>query len=79
MLSVKDLISKEMLNREIINELEKIEEEEKKVDRSKIIYKGHNKTYDFRKFKTMCSVCNDIRTNFVNMYTANDEQNHLAK
>ena len=37
--SIKDFISKERLNPEIIDEIEKIEEEEKKVDRSKMFTK----------------------------------------
>ena len=42
--SIKDFISKEKLNPEFMNKLERIEEEEKKADRSEIIYKGYNKT-----------------------------------
>ena len=34
--------------------IERIEEEEKKVDRSKKVYKRYNKTSGFRKFKTSC-------------------------
>ena len=49
--SKKDFISKERLNSEIMGELERIEEE-KKSDRNKMVYKGHNKTYNFRKFRT---------------------------
>ena len=52
--SVKDLISKERLNPGIIDDIERIEEE-KKVDRSKMVYKGYNKANDFKKFKTICS------------------------
>ena len=44
-----------------------------------MVYKGCNKTYDFRKFKTICVFGNEIRNNIINMYMANDEQNHLAK
>ena len=52
--SIKDFISKERLNPEIVDEIEKIEEEEeRKADRHKMIYEGSNKTYDFRKFKTI--------------------------
>ena len=43
----------ENLNPEIINEIKRIEEIEKKVDRNKMFYKGTNKTYDFRNFKTI--------------------------
>ena len=41
--SIIDFVSKENLNPEIINELERIEEEEKKTDRIKIVFKGYNK------------------------------------
>ena len=48
----------ENLNPEIINEIKKIEEIEKKVDRNKMVYKRTNKTYDFRNFKTICAFGN---------------------
>ena len=76
--SIKDFTSKERLNPEIMSELERIEEE-KKTDRSKLVYKEYNKTFDFRKFKTIRAFGNDIRTNFINMYTANNEQDLLTK
>ena len=62
-----------------MSELEEIEEEEKKADRNKIVYKGYNKKYDFRKFKIIHAFGNDIRTNFINSDKANNEQNHLAR
>ena len=37
------------------------------------------KKHKFRKFKTIRIFGNDIRTNFINMYMANNEQNHLVK
>ena len=73
LLSIKDYISKERLNPEIISELERVEE--KKADISKMVYKGYDKAYDFRKFKTMCSFGNNIRNSSINMQMANDEQN----
>ena len=48
--SIKDFISKGKLNLEIISKLERTEEKAKKADRIKIVYKGYNKTYDFRKY-----------------------------
>ena len=48
----------ENLNPEIINEIKKIEEIEKNVDRNKMVYKGTNKTYDFRNFKPMLTFGN---------------------
>ena len=62
-----------------MNELERIEEEEKQADRSKIVYKRYNKTYGFRKFKTIRVFGDNIKINFINMNIANDEQNHLGK
>ena len=43
------------------------EEEEKKADRSKTVYKGYNKTYDSRKFKTVRDFGNEIRNNIINI------------
>ena len=51
--SIKDFIPIENLNPEIINEIKRIEEMGKKIDRNKMFYKGSNKTYDFRNFKTI--------------------------
>ena len=53
--SVRHFISKERLNSEIVNEIERIEEEEgRKADRSKMLYNASNETYDFRKVKAIC-------------------------
>ena len=38
----------------IITEIERTEEKEKKADKNKMVYKGYNKIFDFRKFKTVC-------------------------
>ena len=75
--SIKDFVSKERLSLEIIDEIKRIKEKEKKSN--DIAYKRYNKTYDFRKFKTIRVSGNDIRNNIINMYKANDEQNHLTK
>ena len=76
--SIKDFISTEKLNPEIVDEIKRIEEEERKTDRSKMVYKGSNETFDFRKFKTMRLFGNEIRNNIVNMSMANDEKDHLT-
>ena len=70
-------MSKENQNPEIINKIERIEEEEKKVNRNKMVYKATNKTYDFRKFKTLRAFGNEIRNNVINEDMANNEQNEL--
>ena len=75
--SIKDFMSKENQNPEIINKIERIEEEEKKVNRNKMVYKATNKTYDFRKFKTLRAFGNEIRNNVINEDMANNEQNEL--
>ena len=72
-------MAKERLNSEIVNEIERIEEEERKVDRSKMVYKGSNETYDFRKFKTICVFGNEIRNNIINLSIASDEQDQLLR
>ena len=76
--SIRDFISKEKLNSEIVNEIERIEEEERKVDRSKMVYKASNETYHVRKFKTIHVFGNEIR-NVIDMIMANDEQNQFLK
>ena len=67
----------ENLNPEIINEIKRTEEIEKKVDRNKMLYKGTSKTYDFRNFKTIRTFGNEIRNNVISLDTANIEQTSL--
>ena len=67
----------EILNPEIINEIKRIEEIEKQVDRNRMVYKGSNKTYDFRNFKTIRAFGNEIRNNVVDMKTADIDQTSL--
>ena len=75
--SIKEFIPIENLNPEIINEIKRIEEIEKNVDRNKMVYKGTNKTYDFRNFKTIRAFGNEIRNNIISLDTANIEQANL--
>ena len=49
----------------------------KKVDRNRMLYKGTNKTYDFRNFKTIRAFGNEIRNNIISLDTANIEQANL--
>ena len=74
---IKDFIPTENLNPEIINEIKRIEEIEKKVDRNKMVYKGTNKTYDFRNFKRIRAFGNEIKNNVISLDTANIEQANL--
>ena len=73
----KDFIPMENLNPEIINEIKRIEEIEKKVDRDRMVYKEINKTYDFRNYKTIRAFGNEIRNNIISLDTANIEQTNL--
>ena len=75
--SIKDFIPTENLNPEIINEIKRIEEIEKNVDRNRMVYKGTNETYDFRNFKTIRAFGNEIRNNIISLDTANLEQANL--
>ena len=52
-LSIKDFISKNKPNPEIVNELERIGKVEEKIDRNKIFYKRYKIAYDFTKDKTL--------------------------
>ena len=42
-----------------------------------MVYKGTNKTYDFRNFKTIRAFGNEIRNNIISFDTANIEQANL--
>ena len=75
--SIKDFIPIENLNPQIVNEIKRIEEIEKNVDRGKMLYKSTNKTYNFRSFKTIGTFGNKIRNNVISMTTANIEQANL--
>ena len=74
---IKDFIPMENLNPEIINEIKRIEEIEKKVDRNRMVYNGTNKTYDFRNYKTIRAFGNEIRNIIISLDTANIEQANL--
>ena len=74
---IKDFVPIEDLDTAIINEIKKIEEIEKKIDRNKMVYKGTNETYDFRNFKTIRAFGNEIRNNIISLDTANLEQANL--
>ena len=77
LIPIKDFIPMENLNPEIINEIKIIEEIEKQVDRNRMVYKGSNKTYEFRNFKTIRAFGNEIRNNAIDMKTADIDQTSL--
>ena len=43
-----------------------------------MVYKGTNKTYDFRNYKTIRAFGNEIRNNVISLDTANIEQANLS-
>ena len=71
---IQEFVPMENLNPESINEIKRIDEVEKQVDRNRMVYKGSNKTYDFRNFKTIRAFGNEIRNNVISLDTANIEQ-----
>ena len=75
--SIKDFVPTEKFNLEIIDEIKRIEEIAKNVDRDKMVYKSNGKSYDFRGFKTMRTYGNDIRNNVISLARANLEQANL--
>ena len=75
--SIKDFVPTEKFNLEIINEIKRIEEIEKNVDRDKMVYKSTSRIYDFRGFKTIRTYGNDIRNNVTSLAAANLEQSNL--
>ena len=72
--SIKDFVP---FNLEIINEIKRIEEIEKNLDRDKMVNKSTNRNYDFRGFKTIRTYGNDIRNNVISFKAANIEQANL--
>ena len=75
--SIKDFVPTEKFNLEINDEIKRIEEIEKNVDRDKMVYESTNRTYDFRGFKTIRAYGNDIRNNVTSLKAADLEQSNL--
>ena len=75
--SIKDFVPTEKFNLEIINEIKRIEEIEKNVDRDQMVYKSTNRNYGFRGFKTIRTYGNDIRNNVTSLKAASLEQANL--
>ena len=43
-----------------------------------MVYKANNKTYDFRKFKTIRAFGNEIKNNVINDDMANEQMNKTS-
>ena len=76
--SIKDFVPTEKFNLEIINEIKRIEEIEKNIDRDKMVYKSTSRIYDFRGFKAIHTYGNDIRNSVTSLAVANLEQANLS-
>ena len=59
-LTIKDAIPENTLSEEAKNELNKIKEIERKVDREKLYFKMNKYTYNFQSFRTISSFGRDI-------------------
>ena len=75
--SINDFVTTEKFNLEIIDEIKRIEEIEKNVDRNKMVYESTSRTYDFRGFKKIRAYGNDIRNNVISLKAANLQQANL--
>ena len=64
-------------NDESRNELNKIKEIEKNVDREKLIYKPNKHTYDFRKYNTIRTFGEDIHDGKITLEEADQSQSDL--
>ena len=59
-LTIKDVIPENTLTGEARNELNKIKEIEKMVDRANLVYTKNKHTYSFKNFQTINTICRDI-------------------
>ena len=76
--SINDFVPIENLNPEIVNEIKRIEEKEKNENRNKMVYKATNKSYEFRKSKTIRTFGSEINNNVISMDKANPDQINLT-
>ena len=71
------MISEDILNKETKNELNKIKEIEKTVDRENLIHRASEYTYIFKTFKTIKAFGRDIRNGETNLKEADEDQSRL--
>ena len=74
-LTIEDVIPKNALNNdETKNELDKIKEIEKNVDRKKIVYETNEYSYDFKTFQTIRTFGKDIYDGSITLKEADKYQ-----
>ena len=77
-LTIEDMIPKNALNNdEAKNELDKIKEIEKNIDREELIYKTDEYTYSFKNFQTIKTFGWDIHEDEITIKEANEYQANL--
>ena len=77
--SIKEIFPEGYDSVEIKNELNKIKEYEKKVNRDNMIYYSSKEPFDFRMFKTIRSFGDDIYSSKITINEANQERSDLAE
>ena len=71
------MIPEDILNKETKNELNKIKEIEKTVDRENLIFRASEYTYIFKTFKTIKAFGRDIRNCKTNLKGDDEDQSRL--
>ena len=77
-LTVEDVIPKSALNNDVAkNNLDKIKEIEKNVDREKLVYETNEYTHSFKNFQTIRTFGKDIYDSTIKLEEADDYQTNL--
>ena len=77
--SIKEIFPEGYDSVEIKNELNKIKEYEKKVNRDNMIYYSSKESFDFKIFKTIRSFGDDIYSSKITINETNQERSDLAE
>ena len=76
-LTIKNIISEDILRDDAKNELNKVKEIEKTVDRENLVYRASEYTYSFKNFQTINTLGNDIYNGEITLEEADDNQTIL--
>ena len=77
-LTVEDVLRKSALNNDLAkNNLDKIKEIEKNVDREKLVYETNEYTYSFKNFQTIRTFGKDIYDSTIKLEEADEYQTNL--
>ena len=79
-LTIEDVIPKSALNNdEAKQELDKIKEIEKTIDRERLVYRASEYTYKFRNLRTVKTFCRDIYEGKIILEEGNLDQDNLLR